>query len=61
MLIIRLFYSNKFVQADCIRQIEDNEEFVHACFLRPLIDFGKAKLLIDFAQVSFSRKDKRIE
>ncbi|KAL0128369.1 hypothetical protein PUN28_003572 [Cardiocondyla obscurior] len=47
-------YKNQMVVAESCKAVASRciELFVrHACLLRPLTDFGKAKLLIDFAQV----------
>ncbi|KAG5307948.1 PREDICTED: conserved oligomeric Golgi complex subunit 5 [Acromyrmex echinatior] len=47
-------YKNQVVVAESCKAVASRciELFVrHACLLRPLTDFGKAKLLIDFAQM----------
>lgn len=47
-------YKNQVVVAECCKAVASRciELFVrHACLLRPLTDFGKAKLLADFAQM----------
>ncbi|KAM0729196.1 Conserved oligomeric Golgi complex subunit 5 [Formica fusca] len=47
-------YKNQLIVAECCKTVVSRciELFVrHACLLRPLTDFGKAKLLVDFAQM----------
>lgn len=47
-------YKNQTVVAECCKSVASRciELFVrHACLLRPLTDFGKAKLIIDFSQI----------
>ena len=44
--MLKLSFSCKSVASRCI------ELFVrHACLLRPLTDFGRTKLIVDFSQV----------
>ncbi|XP_028523386.2 conserved oligomeric Golgi complex subunit 5 [Apis cerana] len=47
-------YKNQTVVAECCKSVASRciELFVrHACLLRPLTDFGKAKLIVDFSQI----------
>ncbi|XP_024872305.1 conserved oligomeric Golgi complex subunit 5 isoform X2 [Temnothorax curvispinosus] len=51
-------YKNQVVVAESCKAVASRciELFVrHACLLRPLTDFGKAKLLVDFAQIESFR------
>ncbi|XP_011869002.1 PREDICTED: conserved oligomeric Golgi complex subunit 5 [Vollenhovia emeryi] len=50
-------YKNQVVVAESCKAVASRciELFVrHACLLRPLTDFGKAKLLVDFAQMEIA-------
>ncbi|XP_043800315.1 conserved oligomeric Golgi complex subunit 5 [Apis laboriosa] len=50
-------YKNQTVVAECCKSVASRciELFVrHACLLRPLTDFGKAKLIIDFSQIEIA-------
>ncbi|XP_076376967.1 conserved oligomeric Golgi complex subunit 5 four way stop [Megalopta genalis] len=47
-------YKNQTVVAECCKTVASRciELFVrHACIIRPLTDFGKAKLIVDFSQI----------
>ncbi|XP_031840113.1 conserved oligomeric Golgi complex subunit 5 four way stop [Nomia melanderi] len=47
-------YKNQIVVAECCKTVASRciELFVrHACLLRPLTDFGRAKLIVDFSQI----------
>ncbi|KAK1128309.1 hypothetical protein K0M31_002778 [Melipona bicolor] len=47
-------YKNQTVVAECCKSVASRciELFVrHACLLRPLTDFGRTKLMVDFSQV----------
>ncbi|XP_060813476.1 conserved oligomeric Golgi complex subunit 5 isoform X1 [Bombus pascuorum] len=50
-------YKNQAVVAECCKSVASRciELFVrHACILRPLTDFGRAKLIIDFSQIEIA-------
>lgn len=47
-------YKNQIVTTECCKSVASRciELFVrHACLLRPLTDFGRAKLIVDFSQI----------
>ncbi|XP_068988654.1 conserved oligomeric Golgi complex subunit 5 isoform X1 [Bombus flavifrons] len=50
-------YKNQAVVAECCKSVASRciELFVrHACILRPLTDFGRAKLIVDFSQIEIA-------
>ncbi|XP_053975408.1 conserved oligomeric Golgi complex subunit 5 isoform X1 [Hylaeus volcanicus] len=50
-------YKNQAVVADCCKTVASRciELFVrHACLLRPLTDFGRMKLIVDFSQMEIA-------
>ncbi|XP_076749303.1 conserved oligomeric Golgi complex subunit 5 four way stop isoform X2 [Xylocopa sonorina] len=50
-------YKNQAVVAECCKSVASRciELFVrHACLLRPLTDFGRAKLIVDFSQIEIA-------